>query len=71
MIITINIPDEVLKICKDDEYFNMRVDFNANDNTIKSIKIDDGYAFTKADFIATISNMIIISNATAKENKNE
>lgn len=51
MKITINIPDKVFKTCKEDEYFNMRVDFNANDNTIESITIDDGYELTKADFI--------------------
>lgn len=50
MKITINIPDKVLETCKEDEYFKMRVDFNASDNAIESIKIDDGYAITKADF---------------------
>lgn len=51
MNISINIPDKVLETCKEDEYFNMRVDFNASDNTIESITIDDGYELTKADFI--------------------
>lgn len=50
MKITINIPDNVLETCKEDEYFKMRVDFNANDNTIEFITIDDGYELTKADF---------------------
>ena len=50
MKITINIPDKVFKTCREDEYFNMRVDFNACDNTIDFITIDDGYEFTKADF---------------------
>ena len=50
MKITINIPGKVLEICKEDEYFNIRVDFRASDNSIKSITIDDGYEFTKADF---------------------
>ena len=50
MKITISIPDKVFETCKEDEYFKMRVDFNASDNSIKSITIDDGYGFTKADF---------------------
>lgn len=50
MKITINIPDKVFETCKEDEYFNMRVDFNASDNTIEFITIDDGYDLTKADF---------------------
>lgn len=50
MKITISIPDKVLKTCKEDEYFNMRVDFNASNNAVESITIDDGYELTKADF---------------------
>jgi hypothetical protein len=50
MKITINIPDKVLETCKEDEYFNMRVDFNASDNTIDFITIDDGYELTRAVF---------------------
>lgn len=50
MKITINIPDKVFQTCQEDEYFQMRVDFRASDNTIESITIDDGYELTKADF---------------------
>jgi hypothetical protein len=50
MKITINIPDKVFETCKEDEYFKMRVDFNASDNTIDFITIDDGYELTRAVF---------------------
>ena len=50
MKITINISDKVFETCKEDEYFQMRVDFRASDNTIKSITIDDGYEITEAGF---------------------